>query len=146
LRNGSSEIHFGTPYEDEFRQYLLGGSGFPSNASLVVHVSSCEKAADVFTLPSGSKQDGFFRYDFLALGIVFTLLLGGRIRSDFRQLCIVRSPKRLIFLTDKVQEYAMESTAALITPLLTDRRSIELRNTMLRGGRLSNTAHCDKTG
>src|SRR5207302_7192498 len=55
--NGSSEIHFGTPYEDEFRQYLLGGSGFPSNASLVVHISSCEKPADVFTLPSGSKQD-----------------------------------------------------------------------------------------
>lgn len=111
-------IELGKRYECEFRNYLLGHSEFPSNAVLTVHVADSEEPFQMFGLTSGTRVEGVFQYGLFAQGVLYILLIGARVRPELRRVCLVRSPERLIFLTDKVDQVAQSGAVSLLAPLL----------------------------
>ncbi|MGA2150510.1 MAG: hypothetical protein ABSH49_36790 [Bryobacteraceae bacterium] len=109
---GEEYIDLGPIYAEQFRRFLIGEADFPANAVLVIHVSSADKPMEGAFAPSGGKVLGtpYHQYTFFLPGMLFTLAVGGRIPSGLRAICAVRSPNRLIFLSDKVQK-VFESAA-----------------------------------
>lgn len=102
---------FGSRYEEELRRYLMGRAAFPVNAALVVHVSDTPTPLAIATFPVGGKVDGaYHRYHFRIPGLLFTLFLGQRIPSGAPILCAVRSPERMVFLSNK-SEAKLENKA-----------------------------------
>ena len=72
----------GSTYDEQFRLYLLGKTGFPKNGRLFVHVWSdaigAEKAVGLTTIaPCTSRIDGERRHKFCIPGITLVLFLGG---------------------------------------------------------------------
>jgi hypothetical protein len=109
---GEEYIDLGPIYTEQFRCFLLNEDDFPGNAVLVIHVSNADKPMEGAFPPTGGKVLGtpYHQYTFFLPGMLFTLVVGGRIPSQLRTICAVRSPKRLLFLSDKVQK-VFESTA-----------------------------------
>ena len=99
-------IDLGPRYTEEFRRFLVGEADFPVNAILVIHVSDADRPWEGAIPPFGGKVLGIscYQYTFLLPGLLFTLAVGGRIPSNLRAICAVRSPKRLIFLSSVVQK------------------------------------------
>jgi hypothetical protein len=106
-------------YQEEFRQYLLGEADFPQNAALIIHVSDTPKPLAIATFPVGGKIDGtYYRYDFRLPGLLFTLFLGQRMPRAARILCAVRSPERMIFLSNKTEAHVEEMALDMIADQL----------------------------
>lgn len=103
---GEEYIDLGPIYVEQFRRFLLGEADFPANAVLVIHVSNAEKPMEGAFAPFGGRVLGmpYHQYTFFLPGMLFTLAVGGRIPSQLRTICAVRSPNRLLFLSDKVQK------------------------------------------
>ena len=71
-----ADISLGNDYDEQFRQYLLGEREFPSNARIVVHVSSDDVAGPMVVFPCvGPVVDGKRRFKFYIPGILFVLFL-----------------------------------------------------------------------
>lgn len=69
-------ISLGAEYQEQFRLYLLGKAGFPSNARVFVHVWS-ERHVDLTTVfPCTFRLDRARRHKFCIPGILFILFLG----------------------------------------------------------------------
>jgi hypothetical protein len=109
---GEEYIDLGPVYAEQFRRFLMSEADFPANAVLVIHVSHAEKPMEGAFAPFGGRVLGmpYHQYTFFLPGMLFTLAVGGRIPSQLRTICAVRSPKRLLFLSDKVQK-VFESVA-----------------------------------
>lgn len=65
------------PYEDQFRQYLLGNSGFPDCARLVLHVTS--NPQNVVMVPSATRHEGYIRHKFHVPGLLFIIFVGKKL-------------------------------------------------------------------
>jgi len=70
------------PYENEFREYLLGKSAYPEHAELFIHVSSDQPAGNWTFSPSKSIQSGKTRHKFCVPGIIFTLYVGKAVPKE----------------------------------------------------------------
>ncbi|MDO8588253.1 MAG: hypothetical protein Q7T82_14590 [Armatimonadota bacterium] len=95
----------GKKYEEELRKFLLGKAEFPKNAAVWVDI--IPPNSDVWgfvTTPYGGKQEQFWRYQFLFLGISFTFFMGNRIDPDVRRFCTFRSPEKFLFVGDDATE------------------------------------------
>ncbi len=97
-RTTPARIRLGAKYENEIRSYLLGASPFPKNAVLWVNVVTDDQLAQCFMFPNGQKEEYCWRYEFLMLGLSFTLFVGARVPKDLRQFCFVHSPEHYITL------------------------------------------------
>ena len=93
-------LAFGSRYQEEFRQYLLGTGAFPSNAALLIDVSDATTLLEIAAFPFGGRVDGTYsRYEFHIPGVQFTLFLGQRMLEAARRLCAVHSSEQWIFLS-----------------------------------------------
>ncbi len=81
------------PYEEEFRKYLMGETGFPEHAALWVAVTvskGLDIAAGVFE-PATSRPDPTCKvHKFFLLGISFMLYVGKTIDARYKTFCFVR--------------------------------------------------------
>ncbi len=99
-------IHLGTA-EEATRRFLLGQSGFPAAVTLMVTVCSDTASAGSFFMPcrvSGVPMKGFA---LLTLGVHFLAYLEP-LPVEIRELCCVKSTRRLIFLKN-CEEKTMEA-------------------------------------
>jgi hypothetical protein len=71
----------GDRYQEEFRLYLLGQAGWPTNARLVVHVSTDDRV-DFTVLPVSAKIATAHRYKFYIPGMMFILHVGATVPRE----------------------------------------------------------------
>ena len=115
-------ISLGPLYEEQFRTYLLGSDDFPTNAALVVQVANSENPLNVFAFPFSQRHSaGYHQHSFLAQGILFWLFVGSRFLPDIKRICIVRSPEKLIFLSDRIDAMAESAAIELMASTVTTR-------------------------
>lgn len=108
-----NRVDLGERYREEFRKYLLGDSDFPQNAALMVSVSPAPRASQSACYPSGQRFRGAHAWRFTIPGVAFDLFLGKLMPKPIRKMCILRSPRNLIFITEKVDERLAEAIVEL---------------------------------
>lgn len=104
----------GVAYQEQFRQFLLGQSAFPTLAVMVVVVSRNPEPAFATMFPIGFRQDGYFRHCFHVPGIAFHIFLGRQIPAHFPKLCLIHSPQRMIYSSNMIDELVLRNMADLI--------------------------------
>jgi hypothetical protein len=68
-----------------------------------------------FLFPAGGRtKEGYFAYRCTMLGLRFDLLLGRLLPDLIRSMCILRSPTHPIFLTDWVDDSALDDFGKLM--------------------------------
>lgn len=95
--DGSFPVQLG-PYEDHFRQYLLGLDTFPYDSSLVVSVRKRGDHDQLSYPPITGRLDGALVHRFVMPGFSFTLFVGKQIPTTFRDFCFARHPQNPIFV------------------------------------------------
>lgn len=109
------QMTLGKHYEEEFRGYLCGRTGFPSSAALMVEVSNTESPIQVFSFPfSQHHTGGYHQHSFFAQGVLFRLFVGGKLPPKLDLLCIVRSKGQVIFLSDKIEGVVQSGSIELM--------------------------------
>jgi hypothetical protein len=107
-------VHLGPQYEEDFRRYLLGEAEFPQNAALMVSVSkSGSRWSNIAWMPVGERKYGVYIWRFVIPGIVFDLFVGKDLPLPVRMLCMVRSYRHPIMVTDKVDRRLAAATLTL---------------------------------
>ncbi len=104
----------GATYQEQFRQFLLGQSVFPNLAVMVVVVSRNPEPALATMFPIAFRQDSYFHHCFHVPGIAFHIFLGQQIPAHFPKLCLVHSPRRMIYSSSTIDELVLRNMADLI--------------------------------
>jgi hypothetical protein len=107
-------VQLGVRYEEEFRRYLLGRSGFPNNSALMLSISAATKPATAVNYPMVMAHHPFGCHAnrFVALGVYFDLLVGkAAVRAH--PFCFVRSPENFVHVTDRLDLWITESLGKL---------------------------------
>jgi hypothetical protein len=104
----------GAVYQEQFRQFLLGQSVFPNLAVIVVIVSRNPEAVLAAMFPIASRRNGCFHHRFHVPGIGFHLFLGRQIPARFPKLCLVHSPRRMIYSSNTIDELVLRDMADLM--------------------------------
>ena len=87
-------------------QYLLGQASFPTNTALIIAISSsASQWANVAWTPTGERMGEFHLWQFVIPGVRFQLVVGKVLPLPVKALCLVRSPLKIIQVTDKVVIY-----------------------------------------
>jgi len=97
---GKSTVLYLGPPEDPIRRFLLGETGFPDEAAVVLTICADVYSQNAFFMPSRVLNFQGMCFVFLTLGLHFMVYIGrdaGRILHD---VCCVRSPARLIYQRD----------------------------------------------
>ncbi len=84
------------PYEEEFRQYLLGMNGFPQHASLVMQVSDNLELDQAILLPETIRHKQRIRHKFHIPGMLFVLFVGKSIPDEPNPLSIAPSATAIL--------------------------------------------------
>lgn len=93
-------IRLGAKYEEQFRQYLNGESGFPDNAAIWVAVVRSESPPPLINFPVGESVGKYHRHSFNVLGLDYFLYVGGNLPEEITRHCAARTPERYMFFTD----------------------------------------------
>ncbi len=93
-------IQLGPKYEEQFRQYLAGESGFPSSAAIWVAVVRSESPAPLINFPVGEIKGKHHQHSFHVFGLDYFLYVGGSLTDEVTRHCAVRTPERYMFFTD----------------------------------------------
>jgi hypothetical protein len=110
-------VNLGREYEEAFRKYLIGLADFPDHAYLTVSLSPAPTAwMNIAWLPTGEKFQGGYIWRFVIPGIIFDLFVGKAVPRALLSLCIVRSPAKVVFLTDKADRRMCEAVLNLMQP------------------------------
>lgn len=104
----------GDEYQEQIRQFLLGHSGFPSLAVMIVIVSQDPEPAFVAMFPNAFRHDGYFHHHFHIPGIGFHVFLGRQVPQRFTQLCLFHSPQRMIYSSATMDDLVLQNMAELI--------------------------------
>jgi hypothetical protein len=94
--NGTIPVELG-PFQEQFRQYLMGLNDFPKDCSLWVVVRKGE--VDRLTHePVGGRQGILHIYKFPMPGLAFTLITSKNIPANYRKMCFVHGFGNPIFV------------------------------------------------
>lgn len=88
----------GTRYQEEFRQYLLGQSKFPSNAFLLLIVSEEKDLKPIIVLPNSINHGGIHLHHLYIPGIEIKLFVGNRFPDEFELIRKNNKDEVIIFL------------------------------------------------
>jgi hypothetical protein len=104
-------VRLGSNYEEEFRRYLLGRAGFPANTALIVAMSSSgSQWSNAAWAPTGGRKGDFHLWQFNIPGMMFQLFVGKVLPLPVKTLCLVRSPLKIIRVTDNVDRQMADWT------------------------------------
>jgi hypothetical protein len=101
------------PYYDAFRLYLLGRQEFPTSAALWINVWLTP--INLCVMPRTLPANGYRHHNFTVPGISFHLFVGQRIPVGARFACAVRSPERMIILSDSMNGPMLAGIARMVT-------------------------------
>jgi hypothetical protein len=90
-------LELGKIYNEAFRKYLLGQTGFPADVVLLVIPCTHALSQDTFYVPSLGSKNVERTYSFMAKGLNFLMIVGKQLRAPaIRELCAVTGTRRLI--------------------------------------------------
>jgi hypothetical protein len=98
-------VSLGDKYAEAFRKYLLGLSGFPEHAALLVFVSSLKKPPLIVAVPLNvrkRRESSFHQYRFRIPGLTFDLFVGRTVPQPLRDLCVVRGRGNPIIVSPEI--------------------------------------------
>ena len=104
----------GLKYDEEFRLYLLGKGPFPALATMSVGLLDGSDYLNGILFPHGGKIDGYWRYDFVFLGLVFTLFLGNLVPAGTRSFCLNHSKEHFIAQSKMINEMMLQHAEPLL--------------------------------
>ncbi len=90
-------------YGEQLRQFLMGEEEFPADMVLWSAVCRIPEPPPVISFPTGevTAEDGksFHRHTFDIPGLSYMLYVGRCVPKRVRDLCMIRSPRRLLFFS-----------------------------------------------
>lgn len=102
------------PFQEKFRQYLVGVTSFPSDCALLVALRT-DKDIDCFTYPPiGSRRDGHHVYKFPMPGLGFSIAVGRNIPANIRSCCLVNGPGNPIVVTSMIDDSLKQDAAKVL--------------------------------
>ena len=87
-------------HEEPIRKFLRGEVGFPSDIAIVSHACSDHASKELIFFPTAAISSTYATHSLLVRGIYFRLLTGLSPKAHGRKLCIVNSPRHVIFEED----------------------------------------------
>jgi hypothetical protein len=104
------------PYEDSVRRYLIGETGFPKDAVVLVSVSaSADELKNKFvTFPWLFKRAGeHHQFKLIVPGVTYQILVGKIIAPALRRMCSGTSPAGYVYMSEDTDKITMEANAAM---------------------------------
>lgn len=115
-------LQFG-PYSEKLRNFLMGNSPFPDEASLGIFISQNPQHDCVIFPEEGDRiSGGFRRYAFFIPGITFVLCLGQKIPSDLKNECAAH--KNVLIRREEGEILARGKRKTLASPHSRQRRPV----------------------
>jgi hypothetical protein len=100
------------PYEEQFREYLLGEAPFPPSAALWVWVARHETPSRAATPPDSHRVGQCHIHFFDVPGVRFFLIIGRTIPEYARLVCVLNGPDQPILVSDAPDQLIVESVRA----------------------------------
>ena len=93
-------VNLGPVYEEQFRQYLNGESGFPVNAAIWVAVVRSESPAPLINFPVDEIKGKYHQHHFDIFGLSYFLYVGSSLPDEITRYCAAQTLERYMFFTD----------------------------------------------
>jgi hypothetical protein len=90
------------PFQEQFRQYLLGLLPFPKDFSLSVVVREGKEIDRLTYAPIGKREENFHVYKFPMPSIGFSIVVSKNIPRNYREKCFVHG-----LVTTLIEEFLM---------------------------------------
>jgi hypothetical protein len=87
-------------HEEPIRKFLVGKAPFPVDIAVVVHACSDHGSKGLIFFPTAAIGSTYATYSVLVRGLYFRVLTGLSPSAHGRRLCIVNSPRHVIFEED----------------------------------------------
>lgn len=97
------------PFQEQFREYLMGLRMFPQDCALYVIVREGKKADRLTYTPTGGRQNIFHFYNFPMPGLGFTLLTSKNLRAAHRKFCIIHGRNNPIIVTSLIDRFLIDT-------------------------------------
>ena len=105
--DGSCPVKLG-PFEEPFRKYLMGLTGFPEDCDLWIAVREGKEIDRLTYAPVGDRKDGVHIYKFPMPGMGFTLLVSKNLPAAYREKCFVRGSNNPIVVTEILERILLQ--------------------------------------
>ena len=102
--DGSIPVKLG-PFQEQFRQYLMGLTTFPQDCSLVVLVREGKEVNHLTFTPIGERKGNFHVHRFPMPGLAFTLVVGKNIPANYRKACCVHGSENPVLVTTVIESF-----------------------------------------
>jgi hypothetical protein len=110
--DGSIPVELG-PFQERFRQYLMGLESFPKDSSLWLVVREGKEISRLTYAPLGARKDGLHIYKFPMPGLALMLTVSKNVPARHRQKCFVHGPGNPIVVTPLIDSLLMEEAVKL---------------------------------
>jgi len=110
--DGSIPVNLG-PFQEQFRQYLMGQRAFPKDASLWVVVREGKEIDRLTYAPIGTRQGNFHAYKFPMPGLAFSMLVSRNIPANHRERCLVHGPGNPIIVTTLIDKLLVDEAVRM---------------------------------
>lgn len=107
--DGSIPVELG-PFQEEFREHLMGLKPFPQDCTLLLAVREGDEISRLTASPTTTRQGNFHVHTFPMPGLGFALAVGKNIPAKHREACFVHGPENPIIVT-KIIEPILEDGA-----------------------------------
>jgi len=101
--DGSIPVGLG-PFQEQFRQYLIGQQAFPKDSSLWVVVREGKEIDRLTYAPIGARQGNFHAYKFPMPGLAFSMAVSKNIPANHRERCFVHGHGNPIIVTTLIDK------------------------------------------
>jgi hypothetical protein len=101
--DGSIPVSLG-PFQEDFRQYLMGLKEFPKYSALWIIVREGNKVDKLTFAPYGGNNGITHYYNFTMPGIAFTLLTGRNIPTTHQLMSFAHDDKHPIIVTSNIEQ------------------------------------------
>lgn len=95
------------PFQEQFRQYLLGLLPFPKDCSLSVVVREGKEIDRLTYAPIGKREGDFHVYKFPMPGLGFSMVVSKNVPQNYREKCFVHGSGNPIVVTTLIEEFLM---------------------------------------
>lgn len=112
-KDGSIPVQLG-PFQEQFRQYLMGFKTFPTDSALWVVVREGKAISHLTHPPLGGRKNNFYIYNFPMPRLAFTLMVGKNIPELYRQRCIVHGDEGPICVTTVIENQLEKDAITLL--------------------------------
>ena len=108
-------LDLGRKYNEEFRRYLLGESGFPADAAVWISVTSSREPPFVCVGPHLRSKTTYHQFEMQIFGIRWSMFVGREIHPTVRRMCSLRAPEGFIYSSNSPDSLAVQGVGNLMT-------------------------------